>query len=49
MVDLKELTTTRSIVNNDMEVDEIVDVEPLLLTDAWKMFKDNLATPFLTS
>ena len=34
MVDLKELTTTKTIVINDIEVDEIVDVELLSLTDA---------------
>ena len=45
MVDLKELTSTRIIVINDMEVDEIVDVEPLSLTDAWKMFKDKVGHP----
>ena len=28
-----------------MEVDEIVDVEPLLLTGAWKMFKDKVDHP----
>ena len=39
MVDLKELTTTRTIVINDMEVDEIVDVESLSLTDACKCSK----------
>ena len=45
MVNLKELTTTLTIVNNDMKVDEIVDVEPLTLTDAWKMFKDRVGHP----
>ena len=47
MVDVKELTTTRTIVINDMEVDEIIDVEPLSLTDTWKMFKDKVGhSPF---
>ena len=47
MVDQKELTTTRIIVINDMEVDEIVDVEPLSLTDAWKMFEDKVGHPIV--
>ena len=45
MVDLKQLTTIRTIVINDMAVDEIVDVEPLSLTDTWKMFKDKVDHP----
>ena len=45
MVDLKELTTIRTIVINDMEVDEIVDVKPLSLIDAWKMLKDKVGHP----
>ena len=32
-------------VCNDMEVNEIVDVEPLSLTDAWKIFKEKVGHP----
>ena len=49
MVDLKELTTTKTIVINDMELDEIVDLEPLSLTDDWKMFKENVGHPIFSS